>query len=261
MVSVVRRIAQQTKNLIRLSSTLASSTPATTPVPPPPSLSSSAQGSTSSSAVTAPKPTPAPAKQNRKQALTNPFSHHVPIPPTSNIHVATLHLRSHTTSLASLSFFTSFALRSARALGIPTSNIVYLPTRSSLYTVPRSPFAHKKSQENFQKKEHRRAVKVFDADEKVLDVWFGFLRREAMGGVGMKVQRFEYKEVGWGRSMGSLPENLAGGEGEVQGLANELVKELEKEVELGKKAEDEVKAIKKEKGERRELEEVQEGEK
>lgn len=134
---------------------------------------------------------------------------HVPIPPKYGHHVATLHLRSHTSSLSSLTFFTSFALRSARALGLPTSNVISLPTVTSLYTVPRSPFAHKKSQENFWKKEHKRAIKVYDGDGEVVRAWLAYLRKEAMGGVGMKAQLMERREVGWGkRLVGSVEEGL-----------------------------------------------------
>lgn len=96
-----------------------------------------------------------------------------------------------------LTFFTSFALRAAKALGIPTSNVVSLPTRTTLFTVPRSPFAHKKSQENFWRKEHKRAIKVFDANEDIVDAWLAYLRNQAMGGVGMKAQVFTYRKLGW----------------------------------------------------------------
>ena len=125
----------------------------------------------------------------------------MPIKPRHGVHVATLHLRSHTTDLDRLTFFTSFALRAAKALGLPTSGAVALPTKTSLFTVPRSPFAHKKSQQNFWRKEHKRAIKVYDGTQDVVKAWFAYLRREAMGGVGQKAQAFEYKEVGWGRKM------------------------------------------------------------
>lgn len=174
------------------------------------------------------------------------------------MHVATLHLRSYTDSVPDLQFFTSFALRAARALGLPTSGAVALPTRTSLYTVPRSPFAHKKSQQNFWRKEHKRAIKVFDGTEHVVQAWLAYLRKEALGGVGMKAQVFTYREVGWGKDLVSAREAEeqqlaaagagAGGAGsdadgaepgaaEVERLARELEEELKAGIEDAERAE------------------------
>lgn len=163
------------------------------------------------------------------------------------MHVATLHLRSYTDSVPDLQFFTSFALRAAKALGLPTSGAVALPTRTSLFTVPRSPFAHKKSQQNFWRKEHKRAIKVWDGNEEIVNAWLAYLRKEAFGGVGMKAQVFTYRPIGWGQQLGkdqlqgaegqlnaeqdSLLGMVAGGDGaEVERLAKDLVEELESEI-------------------------------
>lgn len=172
--------------------------------------------------------------------ITPVFAHHVPITPTHNNHVATLHFRSHTTSLAQLNFFTAFALRAARALNLPTSGAISLPTRTSLYTVPRSPFAHKKSQENFWRKEHRRAIKVYDGDEEVVTAWLAYLRKEAIGGVGMKAQVFTYREVAWGAKMVGLDGvrdsvGRADDADVIQALAKEVVRELEEGVNEAEK--------------------------
>lgn len=167
-----------------------------------------------------------------------PLGNHVPITPKHGIHVATLHLRSHTTELEHLAFFTSFALRAARALGLPTSGVIALPTKTSLFTVPRSPFAHKKSQENFWRKEHKRAIKVYDGNEEIVQAWLAYLRKEAMGGVGMKAQVITYRPVGWGQTMVGtemLRQSaiIAGGEdaAKVKSLAEELVEELSEMVD------------------------------
>lgn len=136
--------------------------------------------------------------ERRKDDVLEEF---VPLPvPTSEkarVHVATLHLRSYNDAVPKLAFFTSFAMRAAKALGMPTTNMVSLPTRTTLWTVPRSPFVHKKSQENFWRKEHKRAVKVYAANEQIVDAWFGYLRKNAMAGVGMKAQTFVYRPLDW----------------------------------------------------------------
>lgn len=182
----------------------------------------------------------------------------MPLPQTHGVHVATLHLRSYTDSVPDLQFFTQFALRAARALGLPTSGAVALPTRTSLYTVPRSPFAHKKSQQNFWRKEHKRAIKVWDGDDAVVQAWLAYLRKEALGGVGMKAQVFTYREVGWGRGLvdekereahalaqqhdaAAAAEQLGPGAGlnEVERLANELEDELRADIDEAERADGE----------------------
>ena len=122
-----------------------------------------------------------------------PFLH----PRTHSIPVATIHFRSYHTEL--LEIFTHFASHAATALGIPISRVVKLPTQRSLWTVPRSPFVHKKSQENFERKVHKRLIKAWDADQEVVERWTRYLRKHGMGGVGMRVVRWERTPLGIGR--------------------------------------------------------------
>ncbi len=126
------------------------------------------------------------------QALTVPQQH----PRIYGIPVAILHLRSHHHEL--LTPFIHFALHAAYALGMPVSRAVSLPTQRSLYTVLRGPFAHKKSQENFEKVVHKRAMKVWDTDSEVLSKWIKYLEINMMPGIGMRVVKWERAEVGFG---------------------------------------------------------------
>ena len=123
------------------------------------------------------------------------FSPHL-LPRTQGIPVANIHFRSHHIPL--LKLFTHFALHAATSLGIPASNVIPLPTQRSLWTVIRSPFAHKKSQENFERKVHKRAIKTWDADPDVVERWILYLRKNAMPGVGMKVTTWERLPLGFG---------------------------------------------------------------
>ena len=111
------------------------------------------------------------------------------LPKTHEIPVALIHLRSHFPDLLSLSIH--LILHTANALGIPASHPVSLPTQRSLYTVPKSPFVHKKSQENFERKVHKRVMKLFDADKAVVDNLVRYLEENAIGGVGMRVVQWE----------------------------------------------------------------------
>ncbi len=128
-------------------------------------------------------------------ALLQPQRH----PKTHGIPVAMLHFRSYHLSL--IDFFMHFVLHSAYSIGIPCSGVVHLPTKRSLYTVLRSPFAHKKSQENFVRITHKRAVKLWDANPEVVDRFVAYLRENMLGGVGMRVIRWYRLPVGFGQQM------------------------------------------------------------
>ncbi|PPQ90491.1 hypothetical protein CVT25_014774 [Psilocybe cyanescens] len=126
------------------------------------------------------------------RSVHEPFFH----PRTHDIPVANVHFRSHHVKL--LNLFTHFATHAASSLGIPTSKVVPLPTQRTLWTVLRSPFAHKKSQENFDRKVHKRAIKAWDADPEVVQRWITYLRAHAMPGVGMRVTTWERLPLGVG---------------------------------------------------------------
>ncbi|KDR72782.1 hypothetical protein GALMADRAFT_142515 [Galerina marginata CBS 339.88] len=126
------------------------------------------------------------------RSVHEPFFH----PRTHDIPVANIHFRSHHVQL--LNLFTHFAVHAASSLGIPTSKVVPLPTQRTLWTVLRSPFVHKKSQENFERKVHKRAVKAWDADPEVVGRWVTYLRAHAMPGVGMKVTTWDRLPLGVG---------------------------------------------------------------
>lgn len=113
-------------------------------------------------------------------------------PKTHGHHVATLHFSAYSPGPAheNLLFFIDFALRAAYALGIPANQPSAQPTRTSLWTVPKGPFVHKKAQENFERRTSRRSVKVYDANEQVIERWLHLLRIYEMPGVGMRAEIF-----------------------------------------------------------------------
>ena len=118
-------------------------------------------------------------------------------PQSHGIPAAILHFRSHHPKL--LDLFTFLAIRTASALSIPVSRPVFLPTQRTLWTVPRGPFVHKKSQENFERRVHKRAVKAWDVHPELVGLWIGYLERYQVGGVGMRTVRWERAPVGFGR--------------------------------------------------------------
>ncbi|KAF5392328.1 hypothetical protein D9757_001366 [Collybiopsis confluens] len=127
-----------------------------------------------------------------------------------SIHLPYIHPRIHFVPAGNITFyshhpkllalFTHFASHAASSLGIPTSKVVMLPTERRLWTVLRSPFAHKKSQENFERKTHKRMIKAWDADPKVIDRWVQYLEKHSMGGVGIRVTKWERLPLGIGKT-------------------------------------------------------------
>lgn len=130
-----------------------------------------------------------------------PFHH----PRTHDIPVANIQFRSYHTEL--LDLFTHFATHTASALGIPVSRVVTLPTKRTLWTVPRSPHVHKKSQENFERKVYKRAIKAWDAHPDVVDKWCQYLRKHALAGVGLRVTRWQRMPLGIGKKRSEEAEN------------------------------------------------------
>ena len=112
------------------------------------------------------------------------------LPRTHSIPVASLHFRSYFPHLLDLQ--THFVLHSAYLLGIPVSRPAHLPIQRTLVTVLKSPFVHKKSMENWDRKTYKRGIKVWDCDPAVLKGWLAYLERNSVEGVGMRITRWEW---------------------------------------------------------------------
>ncbi|KAI0739487.1 ribosomal protein S10 [Daedaleopsis nitida] len=119
------------------------------------------------------------------------------LPKTHGIPVAMLHFRSHHPRL--LDFFVHFASHAAAALGVPVSKPVHLPTQRRLWTVLRGPFVHKKSQENFERRTHKRVVKAWDAHPDVVNMLVQYLEKHIAPGVGMRTVKWQRAPVGVGQ--------------------------------------------------------------
>jgi ribosomal protein S10 len=113
---------------------------------------------------------------------------------THGIPVASLQLRSY--SIRNLEFFSDFAVRAAYWLGLPCSGPVPLPKITQRWTLIKSPFVNKKSQENFERITRRRLVTIYDGDASVVEVWLAFLRKWQFYGVGMKANVWQFEGLG-----------------------------------------------------------------
>lgn len=110
--------------------------------------------------------------------------------------VPTCDLQLRSFSVRNVEFMADFALRAAYYLRLPASGPVPLPKRTERWTVIRSNFAHKKSQENFERLTHRRLIQIQDGNVEVVQAWLAFLRKHAFHGVGMKANIWEFSSMG-----------------------------------------------------------------
>lgn len=105
-----------------------------------------------------------------------------------------LQLRSY--SVRPLESFCDFALRAAYYLGLPAHGPVPLPKIIERWTVPRSNFIHKKSQENFERITRRRLIQIKDANPETVQIWLAFLQKHQQAAVGMKANLWEFSSIG-----------------------------------------------------------------
>ncbi|KAL9095776.1 MAG: hypothetical protein Q9163_006493, partial [Psora crenata] len=104
-----------------------------------------------------------------------------------------LQLRSY--SVRNIEFFADFALRAAYYLALPASGPVPLPRIVERWTVPRSNFIFKKSQENFERITMRRLIQIQDGNPESIDMWLALLRKYQYYGVGMKAHVWHFEKL------------------------------------------------------------------
>ncbi|EJD00412.1 ribosomal protein S10 [Fomitiporia mediterranea MF3/22] len=116
---------------------------------------------------------------------------------THGIPVASLHVRGY--NHRELDLFLHFASHAASALAIPVSEPIRLPTQRSLWTVPKGPFVHKKAQENFERKVHKRMLQAWDATDNVVEHWLRYIQTYPQPGVGLRIVRWHRAPLGIGK--------------------------------------------------------------
>ena len=99
-------------------------------------------------------------------------------------------------SVRNLDLFVDFALRAAYYLNLPTAGPIPLPKIIERWTVPKSNFVHKKSQENFERITLRRLIQIQDGHPDAVGIWLAFLKKHAYYGIGMKANVWEHQKLG-----------------------------------------------------------------
>lgn len=114
-----------------------------------------------------------------------------------NVPSCNLQLRSY--SIRPLESFCDFALRAAYYLGLPAYGPTPLPKIIQRWTVPKSSFIFKKSQENFERITRRRLIQIRDGHPETVQIWLAFLQKHQQAGVGMKANMWEFSSLGKSR--------------------------------------------------------------
>ncbi|KAI0382665.1 ribosomal protein S10 [Hypomontagnella monticulosa] len=122
--------------------------------------------------------------------------------------VPTCDLQLRSFSIPNLEFFCDFALRAAYYLNLPAFGPVPLPKIIERWTVPRSHFIFKKSQENFERVTRRRLIQIRDGHPESVQIWLAFLQKHAYYGIGMKANVWEFDSIGTGKNLDSQMKSL-----------------------------------------------------
>jgi len=126
--------------------------------------------------------------------------------PTHGVPSCDLQIRSY--NVRNLEFFADFALRAAYYLNLPARGPVPLPRITERWTVPRSNFIHKKSQENFERITVRRLIQIQDGHPEAVQIWLGFLQKYAYYGIGMKANIWEFSSLDVGKELDEQADNV-----------------------------------------------------
>ncbi|KAL7945693.1 ribosomal protein S10 domain-containing protein [Trichoderma barbatum] len=160
--------------------------------------------------------TPAKKDGDKETNMRNPRSlqaiHLKPLKREAQFGSPSCDLQLRSFSLQPLQFFSDFALRAAYFLGLPASGPITLPRITERWTVPRSHFIFKKSQENFERVTLRRMIQIKDGNPETVQLWLAYLRKHQFYGIGMKANMWEFGTTEMSKSLGEI---------EAQSLASE----------------------------------------
>ncbi|KTW27343.1 hypothetical protein T552_02326 [Pneumocystis carinii B80] len=127
--------------------------------------------------------------KNVQAAYLEPLRH----PARYGITTCSLQMRSF--EIPRLAFFADFSMRVAYYLGLSASGPVPLPKRIERWTVPKGPFIHTKTKENFERITHKRLITIKDGHPRVVEIWLAYLKKHSMSGIGMKANVFYWEPM------------------------------------------------------------------
>lgn len=90
-----------------------------------------------------------------------------------------------------LDFFSDFILRAGFYLGAALTGPKPLPTKRERWTVIKAPFVFAKTKENFERRTHKRLIRVWDTNPEVVDLLLSYITKHSITGVGLKVNFYQ----------------------------------------------------------------------
>ncbi|KAL2920086.1 28S ribosomal protein S10, mitochondrial [Polyrhizophydium stewartii] len=100
-----------------------------------------------------------------------------------------------------LDFVAYFARHAAKALKMPTSDTIHLKTAINRWFTNKGPFVHAKTKEIFERKTYHRLIQAFDASPETITAWVKYVNESLPPGVDLKVERFEWEPLGFGKAL------------------------------------------------------------
>ncbi|EPX71176.1 ribosomal protein subunit S10 [Schizosaccharomyces octosporus yFS286] len=107
--------------------------------------------------------------------------------------VATLRIKSYETN--ELDFYSDFICRAAYYMKIPMRGPRPLPKKVESWTLLRSPFVHKGSQENFERITHTRLFKLYNINPSQLEIFLAYVRKNNMPSLTLEAKMVEYEDL------------------------------------------------------------------
>ncbi|KAJ2133526.1 mitochondrial 37S ribosomal protein rsm10 [Coemansia sp. RSA 1807] len=114
-------------------------------------------------------------------------------PPTHGIPMCRVAF--HSFQLHRMDFFTKWCCKAAFHMKMPCSGVIFMPRKIRRWTVLKSPFVHKSSQEVFERRTYKRVVYIYDSNPEVVQKWLDYIGQNAVAGVGMKYWLNEYEPL------------------------------------------------------------------
>jgi ribosomal protein S10 len=96
-----------------------------------------------------------------------------------------------------LNFVAYFARLAGHKMGMPTSQVIHLPTKTQKWHVNKGPFVHAKTKEVFERKTYSRLIQVFDSHPDTVKQWIKYVNDNLPSVIDLKVSRFEWESIGF----------------------------------------------------------------
>eukprot|EP00835_Amoeboradix_gromovi_P000390 NODE_13_length_42895_cov_0.518413.p20 type:complete len:162 gc:universal NODE_13_length_42895_cov_0.518413:35337-35822(+) len=100
----------------------------------------------------------------------------------------------YSNNIDKLRFYSDFSKGACDAFNATTSGIIHLPRKMKYYTVLKSVFKYKQSQETFESRTYRRMIKVYNTHPETLKKLLFYINDNSVDGVKVKTNQYFYED-------------------------------------------------------------------